>query len=500
MHRITSLGYTALGLACIAIPLQAAEWTNTASVTPGVTYTDNVCLSKDNKNGQWIGTVTPAGTMKAEGARLKLNVAGSVEVNTLSDNDLDDEGCTGGSFNNREQFAPQLRGNANAVLMENWVYLDTDAVISQNQASPYVSGGGDSFDRTGNTNTTYNYSVSPYIQRQFKDVAELNLRYSWDEQYNTVNLVGDSTEQSAGMTFGSIPGASKYIWGLQGDYSKVDYSETPITGSSNRDSELQSAQLNLGYQFDRRWQVNGFFGNEWNDFVSTRDDIDGTFWDVGMRWTPNGRTTIDAGIGDRFFGNNPRFEINHSHKRSAFSAGYAKTLTYDRDIRTLPNSPPLNPDFPPAPGVDPGITDISESPILDERYTLGYTFQGLRSSFGVSAFQSQQTQEGANPQTGFTDSTFRGASVYGRRSLSGETSLTALVNWNEQDPKNSSDDNILNRVVDNSETWTYTLGLERQLSKRTTVGLNYEYTDRQSDNAFNTYTENLITLDLRVDL
>lgn len=497
--KMIPLRYSACALACISVPLNAAEWTTSASVTPGVTYTDNVCLSADNEQSEWIGLVTPAGTVKADGNRANLSIDGAVEVNTLSDSKLENRGCTGGDFGNREQFAPRLNGNADAIIVENWFYIDATAYIDQNQVTPYASGGGDSFDRTGNTNTTYTYSVSPYISRRFKDTAELNLRYTWDDQYNSTDAVRDSTEESWQALVSSVPGVSSFSWGLQGDYSNVSYSNSPVESENNEDSELKSAQFDLGYQLNRRWQLNGFYGREWNDFVSTRDDIDGDFWDVGLRWTPNARTTVDAGVGDRFFGNNPRFSITHSHKRSAFDASYAKTLTYDRDIRTLSDSPPGNPDFPPPPGVDPGLTTITNSPILDERYTLGYSYQGLRTGFGVSAFQSEQTQQNGSSQTGFTESTYRGVTVSANRSLSQRTSLNASLNWNEQEPKKSAND-IGGNFIDSSETWYGSLGIAHQWSERTNLGLNYLYTDRQSDNDFNSYTENRITLDLKVDL
>lgn len=498
--KISVLAGAALAVACLAGQVSAAEWTNSASVTPGITYTDNVCLSKDNEQDQWIGLVTPAGTVVANGSRANLSLDGSVEINSLSDSELQNLGCVGGNYSNREQFAPQLTGNADAILVDHWFYLDAGTIINQNQASPFISGGNDSLDRTGNTNTTYSYNVSPYIQRRFKQAAELNVRYTWDEQYNSVDVVGDSTEESAQALLGSVPGTSSYSWGLQGDYSKVDYSDTPLVGQTNQDSELKSAQLNLGYQLSRRWQVNGFYGDEWNDFVSSQDDIDGTYWDVGLRFTPNVRTTIEAGVGDRFFGNNPRFSITHSHKRSAFSASYAKTLTYDRDLRTLADSPPLNPDFPPPPGVDPGVTTVSNSPILDERYSLGYSYEGLRTRFGVSAFQSEQRQQSGGAEPGFTDSTFRGISVSASRDLTQQTALTAQAQWNEQKPESFDGSDINDNSVLSSESWIFLLGVSRRLSQATTLGLNYGYTDRQSDSVFDTYTENQITLDLKVDL
>ena len=502
MRKWSAIGCPVV-VACLAAPAGAAQWTNSASVTPGLTYTDNVCLSKDNQQDEWIGTVTPAGSINADGNRANLSLTGSVELNTLTDDDLEDKGCTGGNFGNREQFAPQLNGSADAILVENWFYIDSTAGISQNEVTPFASGGSDSFNRTGNTNTTYDYSVSPYLARRFKDTAELNLRYTWDEQFNSTDAVEDSTGERAQALLGSVPGVSKYTWGLQGDYSKVSYDDSFIASENVgqediQDSELSSAQINQGFQLNRAWQVNGFYGQEWNDFVSSRDDIDGTFWDTGLRWTPNTRTTVDAGYGDRFFGSNPRFAATYSHKRSAFRASYAKTITFNRDIRTLDDSPPLNPDFPPPPGVNPDVTTLSESPILDERFTLGYSWQGRRTGFGVSAFQSDQTEQGGTTTT-FTKSNFKGVSISANRDLSQHTSLNAGLNWNEDEPE-ESDGNIDNRFLQSSEEWNASLGVNRQLGTRTNLGLNYLYTDRQSDNDFDAYTENRVTLDLRIDL
>lgn len=491
---------------CLAVttvmPVTAADWTTSASVTPGVVYTDNVCLSKNNTQDEWIGTVTPAGSINADGNRANLDITGSVEFNTLSDGKLDDLGCTGGNFGNRQQFAPSLNGTADAILIDQWFFVDATTSISQNQVTPFASGGDDSFDRTGNTNTTYDYSVSPYIARRFKNIAEMNLRYTWDEQFNSTDAVRDSSEESVQALISSVPGVNRYSWGLQGDYSKVKYSDSnfPLDSAiNNQDSELKSAQLNLGYQLSRVWQINGFYGNEWNDFVSSRDDIDGTFWDLGVRWTPNTRTVVEAGVGDRFFGKNPRFSVTHRHKRSAFDASYAKTLTYDRDIRTLPGAPPLDPSLPPPPVVDSGLTTISNSPILDERFTLGYSWQGLRTGFGISAFHSEQTQESGESITGFSESTYSGVSISANRNLSQQMTLNIGANWNEQKPKNSADE-VGQNFFDKSETWTGTLGITQQLGQRTSLGLNYQYTDRQSDNELDSYTENQVTLDLTIEL
>ena len=500
MPRFCLPGYLVFALSCFVVPVSAATLITSASVTPGFIYTDNVCLTADDEQGEWIGIVTPAGKVDAESSRIKLSVDGSIQVNTLTDGKLEDLGCNPQGFGNREQFAPSLSANAGAIMVENWLFLDARANITQNSVTPFARGGNDPLNTNGNTNTTYDYAISPYIARRIRDLAVINLRYTWDDQVNSADVVGDSSEQRVDALLESVPNRSKFNWGLQGNYSKVSYSDTPGR-ATGEDNELKSAQINLGYQLDRAWQVNGFFGQEWNDFVSSQDDIDGTYWDVGLRWTPNGRTTVDVGAGERFFGNNPRFSISHRHKRHAFNANYARTLTYDRDIRTLADSPPLDPGFPPPPGVNPGETSLSNSPILDERFTIGYSYLARITGFGISGFYSDQTKQGRDDDFAFTESTFSGVSVSVERELSRKLSLQAGVNWNKQEPKDRGD-GIGSLNV--SETWIGTLSASRQLSTKLNLSLTYQYTDRQSDSAFdralNEYTENRFTLDLRIDL
>ena len=484
------LGPISIGLAT-ANGSVAAEWTSSAGVAPGVTYTDNVCLSADNEKGEWIAEVTPDVAVQGQGRRANIDLAGSVNVNSLTDSKLDDLGCNPQSFgSNRKQFAPRLRGSADAELLENWLYVDAKSRIEQNEASPFIKGGGDSLDTTGNTNTLYHYSVSPYIQRRFKDEALFDLRYTWDQQYNTENVVGDSSQESWQSKVGSVPGVSALSWGLQGDYSKVDYDNR--RNAPNSDSELKSAQFNLGYQVNRLWQVNGYYGEEWNDFVSRNNDIDGSFWDAGVRWTPNSRTTVDAGTGHRFFGNSPRFSIDHRHKRNVFKASYARTLTYDRNIRAGADDPFPGDGGELPPGSIEDSSTLSNSPILDERFTLDYIYQGLRSRLGVALSHSDQTREddGGN-------STFKRASLSLSRSLSRQFTIASQLSWSEQEPKSLSD---VTNFVNATETWRFTLDGTRQLSQDVSLAVQYRYTDQQADNELNQYKENRLTLTLRFEL
>jgi len=425
-------------------------------------------------------------------------------MNTLSDNKLEELGCNTlrGEFTNRTQFAPRMNAGADSVLVEDWLFIDADASISQGGISPFVGGGEDTLNRRGSANTTYRYSISPYVSRRLKDTAELNLRYTWDEQYNSTDLVGDSQQQTVAFTLGSVAGATDISWGLEADYDKLKYGNRPAgagTGTLTSDSELKSAQLNLGYQMNRAWQLNGHYGEERNDFVSISNEIDGDYWDVGLRWTPNARTTVEAGTGDRFFGDTPRFSINYRHKHSVFTASYRKDLTYDRNIRTLGDNTlafenefgqPIDPSTGQPLTTSQNSSTLSNSPILDERFALAYAYEGRRSTLRLSATHSDQTRAEDGQ-----DSTFRNASIDLDRSLSRQLTLSGRLSWNEQDPRGPRSELIVK-----SEEWRATLGVQRSYSENLTLSLFYDYVDRQSDRAIDEYQENRIALTLRFNL
>jgi uncharacterized protein (PEP-CTERM system associated) len=481
LYMASLLGLAAPGVSHARVDINAG-------VTPRIIYTDNLCLSADNEKSDLYGEITPYVGVTDSGRRFNYRLSASIDANTLSTSDIEDK-CGGGN-RNRDNFFPRLNASASAILVEQWLFLDSDVTASQNEVSPFVAGGDDRADRTGNTNTTYRYSVSPYISRRFKDSANLLLRYTFDDQYNSKDIVGDSSQERWQAILSSGPSFSPLIWSLQGDYRKTEYADTPGR-PTNSDSELKSAQVNLGYQLNRLWQVNGFYGQEWNDFVSSRDEIDGDYWGAGLTWTPNSRTLVEVGTGDRFFGNTPWLRASHRHKRSEFFLDYGKTLTYSRDIRILDNGDDLG---------EPGnLTSLTNSPILDERLTLGYRYAGRRVSIGVDASYSDQTREGGSdrdePTLELRESTFKDISLLLGYNLLSNLSLSGRVSWGEQEPKGDT-----SQLVSSSETWRVNFGATHSLSQNISLSLDYQYTDRQSDSSLNAYQENRITLSARINL
>lgn len=491
----------------------AVNWNANASIAPSLAYTDNVCLSKDNKQGDWtaVGLLTPSGSISHQGAKSRVNAQGSVQINTLTDGELRDNGCSGADLGDRQNFFPSITAAGSTVVIDQWVTLDATLRADQNEVTSALPGSGDDLNRNGNTNTFYRYSISPVLKRRLKNKAIYTLRYSYDDQINTSDSVSDSSRHAL-VTNLANGNESRISWDLSGRYSRVEYNDDIINRNTGlvvprQDTELKSAGLSLGYQIDRRWQVNGRYGWEWNDFETFNDsNTGGGAWDLGVRWTPTSRTTVEAGSGDRFFGTTPRLNITHKRKRSLFRASYRKFITFQRDINTvgngflygdtiedqLINGVNQEPQF--INGVQTNSSISSNGPILDERATLGYTYSGRRATTDVFGSYSEQTRAEDGAQGIFKDLT-----VSFSPRLSRTYTVTGSINWEEDEPLGYLG---LPNIQDfsKSETWYYMLQVGRPLNNRMTMSLNYQFTDRQSDDSFNEYQENRVIATLNISL
>lgn len=482
-ERLSPLTFVVLFFS--AQPVDAAEWSTSFGVAPQIAYTDNVCLDDGNKKSEWIGIVAPNLRLQGTGARASVSFNGSLRFNTLDNNDTQ---CENRGGNDAESPIPSGSFYATSELIRNLFFIDADASARQNSVNEFAGSGSDGLNRSGNLNTTTRYSVNPYIDRRLKDVAALNVSYLYDEQQNSENVVGDSTQQRADFSLDSLADTS-LGWRVDGYWDEVDYDEQ--IDANRTDSELKAINLTLRYRLDRKWQLSGTIGNEDNDFVSERDDIDGDTWDVGVLWTPTTRTSLDVGLGDRFFGDAPRVNFTHRFKRSSILASYSKDITYSRELRgqgsTDSQQAGVGDDGQVI--VEEGIdglgipTSLSRSPILNEQFLLNYSFQGRRSSYSVNASRSEQIRTDRNEESIFS-SIFVGFD----RSLGRKLDFSTSVRWDKREAEEAR-----SVFADDSETWIYSMRLTRGLGNAARASLEYRYSDRDSDIARDSYEENRIT-------
>lgn len=470
----------------------AAEWQREAGITLGTYFSDNICLSNDDHKARGGATVTPDVSLRGRGARANLFLQAAVEYDTLAESNLE---CTSGQSaarTNRESVIPRLRYMGDLELIEDWLTLESDAFVSRNPIDPFAPGGSDRFDGRDNINITYQYGAGATIQRRLFDSADMRLRYYHNEQNNRVNLLGDSSEDRGEFDLGTERGSNRLSVGVAGRYSKVTYEGNELRPAF--DNTLSSAEARAALQLSSSVQINGLAGEEWNEFTSARSDIDGSYWDAGLRWSPNDRLEVNVGTGKRFFGITPRMSIRYRHKRSEVTANYARSLTFPRNLRTadqgfddpsIPGSAPFPGDLTPV-GGEP--TFIGNTPIIDERLRLRYRFSARRTTFTISAADSRQLRTEDDGEASITD-----VRLTLSRSLSSALSANVRFSWSEREGQG----NTVGIFGENSETWRAGFGVDRSLGSNTTMSMGYRHTRRESVAVFNEYRENRVTFSAR---
>jgi uncharacterized protein (PEP-CTERM system associated) len=506
----------------------ALEWDGNISVAPGLVYTDNVCLTKNDKKGDFTGiaTATPFGSVRAQTSRTTFSASGSVSVNTLTNGDLRDDGCSGNALGDRQKWFPRLNSSLNTVLLSNWVKLDAKLQIDQNDISSARRSSNDGLDRTGNANTYYRYSLSPYMSRRLAGRSTYSLRYTFNHQLNSADTVSDSYRHSVNTSLTSDQ-SSQLTYGLTGRYSRTSYSDdvfniTTGVATPREDTTLRSAAFRSAYQIGRRWQVNGTIGWEWNDFQTvSNNDTGGAAWDLGARWTPSPRTTVSVGMGDRFFGKTPRLDFRHVRKRSSFSGSYNKRITFQRDLSTQgfgssggsglfggtdsSGGGELFDDSDstfggadgagqPIGGSNTNSSITSNGLILDERFTLRYSYKGRPGTLTAWGSYSRQTRAEDDAEADYKD-----WQIAFTPNLSEKFSVVGSIAFQEIVPAGIFGDSGLRDFAD-SENWYYTLSYRRRLNTRLNLNLTYRFTDRRSDEERNEYQENMVRATLNIAL
>lgn len=478
-----------------AIPLllvapARGDWDSSAAIALGAYYSDNICQVPRDLESEPVGTVTPSISVRGEGGRSTTSLDAAVEFNSLGESDITcPQGGVGLNPANRETWVPRLNLRSEFEAVENLLFLEADGLASQNPINPFAAGGDDNLNATGNTNITYRWGVGARFERQFNAVWALLARYNYNEQYNSVNrAIGDSQEDRFEFDFGKIPGASRFAYGVRGQYSEITFEENDIQPEfTNR---LSRVELRLAFQASREWQFNASAGEEDNVFLSNSDEIDGFYWDAGVQWTPNSRVLLDVGYGERFFGETPRVSLQYRHKRSAISASYVRDLRFPRNIRGPAGQFPDDGFTDPVPG-DPGDplgsaggpTFIGQSPVLDERFSLSYSLTGRRSTLSIGASQSKQTRAVNNSQGDFFS-----VNIGFNRDLGRRLSVQAGVDYTENEGDLGA--GVAGQFFQDREAWRAYVGVRRGLSNQSSISLRYRYTDQVSTLTNATFEEN----------
>lgn len=302
------------------------------------------------------------------------------------------------------EVSHRLSANGQWYAVPEWFSLRGQASYSDAVIDPLdgVDYGGIGIFGPGNLSEVAAASVNPVLQHTFNFLA-VTAQYSYGRTWYvdegkgqpTVGVVTDqdSTDQSAYAAIGTADRDARLSATAYYDWSKSEY-DTALP------YKFERAGLDAGYQVSRTLTLLAQYGQESDLEVSSiQGGLDSEFWDAGLRWEPNDRTSVEARYGDRFFGGNWSFSASHTARILEFTASYSEQPTVETRALSLGDFDPGT--LPPgAPDFDFGR--FNSSPYIARNAAASIRAVGSRTTLGLSArhFERDYLQIQRGDETG----------------------------------------------------------------------------------------------------
>ncbi len=270
--------------------LAAADWDPIARLTLGTIYTDNVRLGTAGQGSDLILTTSPTIGVRGQGGRLRANVIYSPVVRGYVNETREDT------------LVNNLNGTATLEAVENFLFVDGRARITQTEISPF--GGVANDPALLNVNRTESRSVglSPYIRGRFVGGGQYQLRHNI--QYTTFTQGGLSDSITNTTTGNAVGAQGRFV------QPSVDYRLATSEFNGTRVSSFNVLRARATFLVDGTFQPFVNAGYEDNQFRFS--SISGPVYGAGLQWRPSPRTQVMASVENRFFGTG--YMVNASHR------------------------------------------------------------------------------------------------------------------------------------------------------------------------------------------
>ena len=474
----------------------AAEWAFVPTLLLRESYSDNIRLEPPPLAKSELTTeITPGFNLSRDSARLTLNVGYSLQKILYTDEP--------------DRLNHQLQGAGHALLLDDWLFADARASISQQNVSAFGPQLIDNTQITGNQTTVRGYLFSPYLKHDLRGFAATELRYTHESVSSggSAGLSTDTNEIRLNLTGDN--GGRGANWDANFDRRKIDdHARPPVL--------MSSEALTLHYPIGSTISVFGTGGYEKDDYA-TSDSAQpaGRFWSAGAAWNPSTRTSVVASVGKRFFGNTYSLDTSYRSHNTVWSLTYGEDITtaYGQFLAVSRNDTSallnqlwlssipdpvarqqsidafilLAPFFGPNAGA---INYISHQYFLDKRLSLSMALSGPRTTLALSLTRLQRTAQSStnidNPllgtnQLALDDKTRQSnASAAWSWRLSGRSNLHLTTTY-------SSVDSLATGRTDKNEGLG--AGLSHQLSSKVSANVELHHANHSSNTGGN-YREN----------
>jgi uncharacterized protein (PEP-CTERM system associated) len=276
------------------------SWLITPSISGTMTMTDNAHPGQGQKKSDLITSVSPAIRIDGKGGRVSGNLNFSWQQNIYANES---------AYDNDQK---SLAATGKAELIDQWMFLDAGANITQSPTSVFATQSVGNELATGNRTETTSYNWSPYIQGYFGGSVGYELRYRNTQTTANTGIYATGSGVDSQSWNGRLSGDTPFSllgWSVSAEDQVVKF-------GSQRDTKSNRLLGTVEYRIDPQLKINVSAGQESDNYTSFQyqnRSVSG----YGLDWAPTERTNLTLKKEKRSFGNGHTFAFSH---RTALTA------------------------------------------------------------------------------------------------------------------------------------------------------------------------------------
>ena len=260
-----------------------------ARLNSSLIYSDNIRLSASGEeDDDLVFEIRPGFTVQRESSRLDAKLDYDMHNFYFSNS-------------GRTDTHHQLRGIASLELLAERFFLDTEVFFREELEDGRNNLGSDLISNPEEFSEVYGFRISPLWRDELGDFADLELRYTYDNVHQQRNVADSQTHSfeidlSDGRQFSILDWNVNYfrqILKRQRANREPQLANNDDTGSTQKETFLAQVE----YPLDDVWAVAGRVGYENSDVIFQQNERDGSFWSLGVLWTPSRFFDVSAFYG-----------------------------------------------------------------------------------------------------------------------------------------------------------------------------------------------------------